>query len=420
MTKLRAGYGETIITPPLGLELSGYGFYLDRRAASVHDDLKARVLYLDDGGTPLVIAGCDLIGFNVEDADRVRKALSAALGVPLERILLGCSHTHTGPATLHLPGLGERDAAYNASVPALVVEAARRAAADVAEASFAYASEAVEPIGYNRRVNTFDGVDPYLRAAYFTRADRKIMLLTYACHAVTLGRSTAVSADWPGALIKEVERRGHKAVFLQGFCGDIDPTTNLNRWGAGTEEDLRLYGQILSDRLFKAERYAKSGPAPGLKAAEKRIAVPLAVPTREGVEEAAALFLKFNSTFPLADRFADWWLETARARHDAVFRKPRLENVPVQVLGIGGLRIAALPGEVFTVYGKRLKEAWADIMPVGYAGGDIGYFPPADAYDNPADYGCYCAPMFYNVFPFTRDLEDIFLGAARELFTKLG
>lgn len=419
MTELRAGYGETIVTPPLGIELSGYGFYLDRRAASVLDDLKARVLYLDDGRTPLVIAGCDLIGFNVEDSDRIRKAVSDALGIPLERILLGCSHTHTGPATLHLPGLGEPEAAYNASVPALVVEAARRAAADAAEASFAHAFEAVEPIGFNRRANTFDGIDPFLRAAYFTRADGKIVLLTYACHAVTLGRSTAVSADWPGAFIREVEGRGHKAVFLQGFCGDIDPVTGLNRWGMGTKEDLGLYGHILADRLFKAEKYAKPGEA-ALKAAEKRIDVPLAVPTREGVEEAAALFLKFNSTFPLADRFAEWWLETARARRDEMFRKPRLENVPVQVLGVGGLRIAALPGEVFTVYGKRLKDAWADIMPVGYAGGDIGYFPPAEAYDNPADYGCYYAPMFYNVFPFTRDLEDIILGAARELIAELG
>jgi len=419
MTKLRAGYGETIVTPPLGIELSGYGFYLDRRAASVLDGLKARVLYLDDGRAPLVIAGCDLIGFNVEDADRIRKAVSEALGVPLERILLGCSHTHTGPATLHLPGLGEPDAAYNASVPALVVEAARRAAADAAEASFAYGFEAVEPIGFNRRSNTFDGIDPYLKAAYFTRADLKILLVNYACHAVTLGRSTAVSADWPGALIRDVERRGHKAVFLQGFCGDIDPVTSLNRWGSGTEEDLRLYGQILADRLFKAEKYAKSDPAPNLQAVEKRVQVPLAVPSREGVEEAAKLFLKFNSTFPLADRFAEVWLKVARAKRDEMALRPRLENVPVQAFAVGGLRIAALPGEVFTVFGKRLKEAWADLMPVGYAGGDIGYFPPAEAYDNPADYGCYCAPMFYTVFPFMRDLENVFLGATRELLDKL-
>ncbi len=419
MTKLRAGYGETIVTPPLGIELSGYGFYLDRRAASVLDDLKARVLYLDDGRTPLVIAGCDLIGFNVEDSDRIRKAVSKALGIPPERILLGCSHTHTGPATLHLPGLGDPDAAYNATVPALVVEAARRAAADAAEASFAYAFEAVEPIGFNRRSNTFDGIDPFLKAAYLTRTDHKILLVNYACHAVTLGRSTAVSADWPGAFVREVERRGHKAVFLQGFCGDIDPVTGLNRWGSGTEEDLHLYGQILADRLFKAEKYAKSDPAPNLKAVEKRVRVPLAVPSREGVEEAAKLFLKFNSTFPLADRFAEAWLKVARARRDDMALRPRLENVPVQALAVGGLRIAALPGEVFTVYGKRLKDTWADLMPVGYAGGDIGYFPPADAYDNPADYGCYCAPMFYNVFPFTRDLEDVFLGATREMLGEL-
>ena len=36
-----AGYGESVLTPPLGVELCGYGYYLERRAESVLDELKA-------------------------------------------------------------------------------------------------------------------------------------------------------------------------------------------------------------------------------------------------------------------------------------------------------------------------------------------------------------------------------------------
>ena len=34
----RAGFAKIAITPPLGIELAGYGVYLERRASEVHDD----------------------------------------------------------------------------------------------------------------------------------------------------------------------------------------------------------------------------------------------------------------------------------------------------------------------------------------------------------------------------------------------
>jgi hypothetical protein len=38
----RAGFAKITITPPLGVELAGYGVYLKRGATEVHDDLFAR------------------------------------------------------------------------------------------------------------------------------------------------------------------------------------------------------------------------------------------------------------------------------------------------------------------------------------------------------------------------------------------
>jgi hypothetical protein len=55
MNELRVGYGEKVITPPLGIDLCGYGFYLGRKAESVLDDLKARALVLQSGDQSLVL-----------------------------------------------------------------------------------------------------------------------------------------------------------------------------------------------------------------------------------------------------------------------------------------------------------------------------------------------------------------------------
>ncbi len=106
MSPLHVGYGERVITPPLGVDLCGYGFYLGRRAESVLDDLKARAVWLESAGQKLVLVGCDVIGFTVEEADSLRAKIASSLGMPRSAVLLAATHTHCGPATQPMPGLG--------------------------------------------------------------------------------------------------------------------------------------------------------------------------------------------------------------------------------------------------------------------------------------------------------------------------
>jgi hypothetical protein len=229
VSALRAGYGEATITPPLGTDLTGFGFYLDRKAEIVLDDLKVRALFLDDRKTRLLIISCDLIGLSVARSDRLRRRVAAALGLPEQNILLSCTHTHSGPATESFPGLGRVDRNYLRRLPEAVAEASRAAAASAEEAEFGFDVEAVEPIGFNRRRKNFIEIDPWLKVGVVRQKDRRLFLLNYACHAVTLGPSKEVSADFPGALGRELESGGDRCLFLQGFCGDIDPVVYLNR-----------------------------------------------------------------------------------------------------------------------------------------------------------------------------------------------
>jgi neutral ceramidase len=419
MAALLAGYGERTITPPLGLELSGYGFYLERRAESVRDDLKCRALSLRLGRDRILLISFDLIGFSVPFADALRLAVARELRLPARNVLVACTHTHTGPATQTLPGLGGVDDRYMKTLPRAAKQAAREAAAEARPAVFSFAAEAAEPIGFNRRSGNFEGIDPYLKAAAFVRSDLTVFLLNYACHAVTLGRKPWVSADWPGAAVRAVEARGHKALVLQGFCGDVDPVTNLNRWGEGTEDDLALYGGILAGRAFKAAAAAATGKDPELRAVEKRLRVPLVVPPRDEIGARAALFLEKNGRFPQADRFACEWERTARDRYDELAAKPFVDNVPVQAMAIGGLRLLALPGEAFSAYSLILREGFPSLMTAGYANGNIGYLPSGRAFEDEADYASRFAPMFYTVFPFRPDLPYLLIGAARDLLRGL-
>jgi len=419
MSELLVGCGERTITPPLGVDLSGYGFYLGRRAGSVLDDLKARAVLLRSGDRALLLMSCDIIGFTVEEADDIRADIAAAIGLPRRDILLAATHTHCGPATMPMPGLGDVDAGYMKRLRTLIIEAAGEAAAAPAAAEFSYAFEAIEPLGFNRRKMNFCGVDPVLKAAIFRTAERKIYLLNYACHAVVFGRRPHVSADWPGAVVRAVEASGDRALFFQGFCGDIDPVLQMNRWGEGTADDLRDIADLVLRRLRKAERYAVAVKEPRLAAVERRITVPLAVWDKRTIERRAATFAETYKQFPGADRFAVDWKERALDAAPTMRKSPVIPNVPVQALAVGGFKIAALPGEFFCEIGLKLGRTEGPLMPVGYANGDIGYVPLDRDFRDAADYACYCAPMFYQLFPFEPGVERTFLRETRKALLAL-
>jgi hypothetical protein len=419
VSSLRAGYGETVITPPLGTDLTGFGFYLERKAETVLDDLKVRVLCLDDRRERLLIISCDLLGLSVARSDRIRNRLGATFRLPTRNILLCSTHTHSGPATESMAGLGRLDRDYIGRLPEAIADAAQRAASSGEEAEFGFASEAVEPIGYNRRRKSFAEIDPWLKVGVFRIKDRRIFLLNYACHAVTLGPTKTVSADWPGALIREIEGRGDRCLFLQGFCGDIDPVAYLNRRLGATAGDLALYGRILASRARKAADLAVFEKDPGLKSAEARIRLPLLVPAKAELKKEAAAVLESNREFPRVRSFIRNWRERAEKRHADFRRSPWMEGIPVHAIGIGSLKILGLPGEVFCAYGLKLGRNWPSLMTAGYADGDIGYLPTRLAYATPGDYACYFAPKFYALFPFSPAIESILLRESRRLLPSL-
>lgn len=419
MSALRAGYGEATITPPLGTDLTGFGFYLDRKAERVLDDLKVRAIHLEDRKTRLLIISCDLLGLTVSRADGVRSQLGAALGLPARNILIACTHTHSGPATESMPGLGRVDRDYMRHLPWAILKAAEEAAATDEDSEFAYGIEAAEPIGFNRRLKNFSEIDPWLKVAVFRLRNRRLFLMNYACHAVTLGPTKEVSADWPGTLVRKIERGGDRGLVLQGFCGDIDPAVYLNRRLGASAADLDLYGEILAARGRKAMERAVFVTDVGLKAVEKRIRLPLLVPPKADIKREAEATLESNREFPRVKRIIKDWRKRAEKRHPALRKSPWMENIPIQAMAVGGLKILGLPGEVFCGYGLKLRRRQPSLMMAGYANGDIGYLPTRRSYSTPDDYACYFAPKFYALFPFSPAIESILLRESRTLLAAL-
>ena len=95
---MRAGFGKVEITPPLGVELAGYGYYLHRTAVWVADPLFARAAAFEQDGERYVLVSCDCLGLGREIVGKVESALRRDFGLPTDHVTLVSIHTHTGPA----------------------------------------------------------------------------------------------------------------------------------------------------------------------------------------------------------------------------------------------------------------------------------------------------------------------------------
>ena len=70
--ELLIGYGQRELTPPMGVELSGYGYFLERRCDAVEDPLYARAIAFRRQGSTQVVINCDLLGLGAWMVDAVR------------------------------------------------------------------------------------------------------------------------------------------------------------------------------------------------------------------------------------------------------------------------------------------------------------------------------------------------------------
>lgn len=91
---LLAGAATANITPWLGDGLVG-NFGTPPPAKYVHDELHARCFVLDDGDTRIALVVIDNIYISREVLDEAKRQVTEATGLPADRMLMSCTHTHS-------------------------------------------------------------------------------------------------------------------------------------------------------------------------------------------------------------------------------------------------------------------------------------------------------------------------------------
>ena len=372
----KAGLGRAELTPPLGVELAGYGYYLGRKALSVRDPLYARALLLSEGDARFLLISCDVLGLSRPVCEAVF-AHAESLGIPAAQVLIVSIHTHTGPAVIYHEGCGYVDNAYVSTVAPAICRAVDAAVSDLSEVrSLRFVSAPFEGDHIYNRTIPGGPVDRIVRGFLFSRASGEpIAAVSAACHGVFRGRVPAVSADFAGEICRRLSAMGFRPVYLNGLCGDIDPTDQ-------NDALLDSFAALVVDRFAAGLSDASAdSPAAGsglpltLSGGALPFTLRLMPVTREEIHQAARQAVdRAGGPQEPAARVALIWEQEMLSRFDILSDQ---ESISVKYLLLGGVPVLALPFEGFTAIGQEIRARCGrpDALVLGCAEQLLGYLP---------------------------------------------
>jgi neutral ceramidase len=425
----KVGLARVKITPPQPVHMAGYAAR-NKPYQSVHDDLFAKVLVLEDNsGTRGVLVTTDLIGFSAEIATPLRERVAAKTKTDARSVIVSSSHTHTGP-TLSLdrtpgevksPADAERTAAYTRELSDKIVDAAAEAAAKLQAAKLSWGSGVVHFVMNRREFTTERGV--ILGVNPRGLADRSVPVLRVddpsgkllavvcgtACHNTTLGaQDYEISGDYAGHAQRLIEEQhpGVQAMFVLGCAGDANP------YPRGTHEIALTHGKELSkevERVLTTKLVPVRGP---LKIAFGEASLPLSTPpSRDELEKLAAAK---SGALP-------WVAQQMLTRLKAGEKLPTQYTCPLAVWQFGDdLTLVALSGEVVSDYVRMLEDALGPnrLWIAAYCNDVYGYLPSARVLRE----GGYETRGLYagGIGLFASDAQEALVGKVRELSKTAG
>ncbi len=411
-SQFEAGAHSIDITPEKLPAIRNGGF-TQQTFDKVHDPLHARCFVFRSGNETVAIAVVDSCMIPRDVCNQAKALASEQTGIPVNRILIASTHTHSAPSVMDLCLGTSSDPNYEKFLPPKIAEGITAAFEDLEPARIGWTVVDAPDHTHNRRWLKHPdhyGTDPfgeetvrammhpgYQNPDYIGEAgpvdsglsllgiisedgSRPIGLLAnYSMHYFGVGGG--FSADYYGKFCELIENQiapqdSGKAPFVaamsQGTSGDL-------HWMDYSEPKKENYGidqytAELSDIAFSAYQeidYEES--TSDLSMAETTITLNRRLAGEERIAWAEDLNAKRGDRRP-KDRpevYAEqvtWFLDHPQ------------EDLILQAVRIGDLAITAMPNEVYGITGLKLKaqSPFKTTFNMELANGAAGYIPPPE------------------------------------------
>lgn len=416
MNEFKVGFARVNINPMMGIPLRGY--YKERLANGILDDIEANALALECGSLKALLISIDHCGIEQELSAQYRKAVSVATKISNEHIIISSTHTHTAPVA-EPNSENELVREYTQFLGKRIIDAAVFAITDLKEAKMGYGKGVAPNVAFIRRYVMKDGsiktnpgvnnpdivrsvgiIDDSVNVIRFDREGAEtIVLVNFANHPDVVG-GCKISADWPGLLRKDVEKilDGTKCIFFNGAQGDVNHVNvhpkdgDFNGMFVDFDDVARGYShaeyiaRVVTGGVLQAYDKVKYVEVDSVIPVQKTIQVPSNKPTPEELPEAHRINELHNTGRDSELPYEGMMLTTIVAE---AARMVRLENAPdtfdmiLSAVKIGPIAFVGIPGEPFSEIGKQIKETegFEMIIPSCNTNGNEGYFPMKDSYD---------------------------------------
>jgi hypothetical protein len=424
----------------LGTQLAGAIGQL-RPVEEVRDPIYAKALVLESAGRKFCILVLDLTLITKAWADAIRREAAERIGIEKDAVMVCATQTHSAPALGHafaeneceyVPDnlrwlLGGDDAFHEMAVERSLL-AIEQANTSLEPVEVAAASGIEGRVAFNRRFVMRDGtavtqppygdarirhaegpMDPEVGVVSFRNRDGQVIgvLLHYTSHPNHGYPHLYVSADWPGAWSEGVrELFGEQCVplVLNGCCGNIHHQNHLDPHHVN---DLERMSRLLTEttasilprleykevdvldwksthigipwrdfepHVFQnARKLLREHPKPiWVSAADKKI------PLLEGGGDLKGKLLAESESDQVA---WDWLYAIGLQDVEKQMQQASAFDYEIQVLRIGEIAVAALPGEPFVEAQLQIKmdSPMYPTYVAHMANQYVGYIPTAGA-----------------------------------------
>ena len=411
---LQAGFGRVNVNSMMGIHLRGNG--LTRPADGILDDLEINALAVSDGEKTALMIALDSCAMEWECAKEFKKTISKATGLPFDAIYLHAVHTHTAPFLRKTTG-DPLEKEYFQLVNRKMADASLFALADMAGAKMGFNVGNAPELAFVRRFLMKDGTtktnpkinDPDVKCPIgkadhrvgMLRFDREgketIVLVNYGNHPDVIG-GCKLSADWPGALRREVERiiPKTKCIFFNGALGNVNhincfpKLTEKERMGESAFGHGYAYSQYMGRAIActVAQSYdmTKYREVSKISYAQKMITVPTNMPNPEDMPEAyrlQKLYLEKGLDALPGDEMEQNTIVYETKRMIDFEHGPETMDIQISAVAIGPVVLIGAPGESFVETGVKLKETkgWDLVLPTSITNGYYSYLPTKEAFE---------------------------------------
>jgi neutral ceramidase len=405
MSNFKAGFARLDVTPPFGVNISGY--YEQRVADGILDNLYASAIAVSDGFNTAVIISADVIGIPQVKMNDYRKSVAERNSISFEAVFIACTHTHTGPVLAN--GLFADDPNYNNYLERRLSDVTALAIQDLKPASASIGRSVASGISFVRRfrmkngkIQTNPGVgnqnvlepigtpDETVQLVRLHRDNaEEILLVNFQVHPDVIG-GTKFSADYPKFVRDTLEKSldNVHCIYFNGAQGDtnhINVFTTPDKANRGYEHSKHM-GRCIAGAVLQI--FTKTSPVSSeqIKFGQQSIEVPSNRVDKSMIPAAENIIALHKAGRDEEIPFKGMELTTVVAE---AHRIKRLENgpdafeLPLTAISFGDVSIAGVPGEPFTDIGRSIKSGSPFEMTFVCccANGYEGYYPMKPAFD---------------------------------------